>query len=76
MANKRPKPEEIVTKLRQVEVLMGKDYPALMRSDKLVLLSKPIIAGADSMDRGHQRDRPMEIDARGRMGNLEMGRLV
>ena len=23
MANKRPKPEEIVTKLRQVEVLMG-----------------------------------------------------
>ena len=24
MANKRPKPEEIVSKLRQVEVLMGK----------------------------------------------------
>ncbi|SEN23162.1 hypothetical protein SAMN04489859_10031, partial [Paracoccus alcaliphilus] len=23
MANKRPKPEEIVSKLRQVEVLMG-----------------------------------------------------
>jgi transposase InsO family protein len=27
-------------------------------------------------NRGHQPDRPMEIDARGRMGNLEMGRLV
>lgn len=25
MANKRPKPEEIVSKLRQVEVLMGQD---------------------------------------------------
>lgn len=29
MANKRPKPEEIVTKLRQVEVLMGQGMPRL-----------------------------------------------
>ncbi len=27
MANKRPKPEEIVTKLRQVEVLCGEGMP-------------------------------------------------
>ncbi len=32
MANKRPKPEEIVTKLRQVEVLMGQ---ALTRLDAI-----------------------------------------
>ena len=29
MANKRPKPEEIVSKLRQVEVLMGQGRPRL-----------------------------------------------
>ena len=29
MANKRPKPEEIVTKLRQVEVLTGQGMPRL-----------------------------------------------
>ena len=29
MANKRPKPEEIVPKLRQVEVLMGQGMPRL-----------------------------------------------
>ena len=29
MANKRPKPEEIVSKLRQVEVLMGQGIPRL-----------------------------------------------
>ena len=29
MANKRPKPEEIVTKLRQVEVLSGQGMPHL-----------------------------------------------
>ena len=29
MANKRPKPEEIVTKLRQVEVLSGQGRPRL-----------------------------------------------
>lgn len=32
VANKRPKPEEIVSKLRQVEVLMGKVCPALTPS--------------------------------------------
>ncbi len=30
MANKRPKPEEIVSKLRQVEVLMGLSSPIFM----------------------------------------------
>jgi putative transposase len=34
MANKRPKPEEIVTKLRQVEVLIGQ---GLSRLDALNL---------------------------------------
>ncbi|AGT08969.1 transposase [Paracoccus aminophilus JCM 7686] len=29
MANKRPKPEEIVSKLRQVEVLMGQGLSRL-----------------------------------------------
>lgn len=29
MANKRPKPEEIVTKLRQAEVLMGQGWSRL-----------------------------------------------
>ncbi len=29
MANKRPKPEEIVVKLRQVEVLMGQSMPRI-----------------------------------------------
>ena len=29
MANKRPKPEEIVSRLRQVEVLMGQDMSRL-----------------------------------------------
>ena len=29
MANKRPKPEEIVAKLRQIEVLMGQGMPRL-----------------------------------------------
>ena len=29
MANKRPKPEEVVSKLRQVEVLTGKGMPRL-----------------------------------------------
>jgi len=29
MANKRPKPEEIISKIRQVEVLMGQGMPRL-----------------------------------------------
>lgn len=29
MANKRPKPEEIVTKLRQIEILAGQGMPGL-----------------------------------------------
>ena len=39
MANKRPKPEEIVTKLRQVEVLTGQGMPRL---DDQPHLSGPI----------------------------------
>ena len=34
MANKRHKPEEIVTKLRQVEVLVGQGSHGSMRSGK------------------------------------------
>jgi len=49
MANKRPKPEEIVSKLRQVEVLMGQGCPVWMRSDRSALLSKPITVGASNM---------------------------
>ena len=49
MANKRPKPEEIVSKLRQVEVLMGQGMSRWMRSDRSELLNKPITAGASSM---------------------------
>ena len=36
MAIKRPKPEGIVVKLGQVEVLMGQGMPGLMRSGRLV----------------------------------------
>ncbi len=35
MANKRPKPQEIVTKLRQVDILTGKGCLVKMRSVKL-----------------------------------------
>ena len=49
MANKRPKPEEIVSKVRQVEVLMGKACPVFMRSDRWELLNKPTTTGASSM---------------------------
>ncbi len=34
MAIKRAKPEEIVVRLRQVEVLMGQGMPGLMQSDR------------------------------------------
>ena len=37
MANKRPKPEEIVSKLRQVEVLMGQ---GLSRLDAIRVVSR------------------------------------
>ena len=39
MTNKRPKPEEIITKLRQVEVLMGQGMARLdaIRQTKLCL---------------------------------------
>ena len=37
MANKRPKPEDIVSKLRQVEVLMGQGMSRLSNARKLVM---------------------------------------
>jgi len=42
MANKRPKPEEIVTKLRQVEVLIGQGLSRLdaIRQMKFVPVSE------------------------------------
>ncbi len=49
MANKRLKPEEIVSKLWQVEVLMGQGCPVWMRSDRSELLNKPTAAGASRM---------------------------
>lgn len=48
MANKRLKPVEIDSKLRQVEVLMDKACPIWMQSDGSVLLNKPITAGVRS----------------------------
>ncbi len=35
MANKRPKPEEIVSKLRQVEVLMGQSMSRLYANGQI-----------------------------------------
>ncbi len=48
MAIKRSKPEEIVVKLRQAEVLMGQGMPGLMRSDRSAGPNKPITAGRKS----------------------------
>ena len=49
MAGKREKPEDIVLKLRQVEVYKGKEsqFPRLF--DKLASPFRPIIDGAKSM---------------------------
>ncbi len=49
MGIKRHKPEEIVTKLRQVEVLCGRECRALMPFDRCRLQNRPSIAGASNM---------------------------
>lgn len=41
MANKRPKPEEIVTKLRQVEVLMGQGMSRLDAIRQIGVVEQP-----------------------------------
>ena len=48
MAIKRPKHEETVVKLRQVEVLMGKLCLGLTQSDRSAWLNKPFTAGRRS----------------------------
>ena len=48
MGIKRHKPEEIVTKLRQVEVLVGQEWRELMRADRFASWSKLTTAGAGS----------------------------
>ena len=50
MANKRHKPEEIVQKLRQVDVLVGQGMQrVLMRSGRFVSRNRPTTAGGSSM---------------------------
>lgn len=49
MANKRPKPEEIVSKLRQVEVLMGQGLSRLDSIRRIGVVEQPITAGASNM---------------------------
>lgn len=49
MANKRHKPEEIVTKLRQVEVLVGQGMARVDAIRGFALPSRPTTAGASSM---------------------------
>ena len=49
MANKRPKPEEIVTRLRQVEVLTGQGMKQIDAIRESVSLSKRTTDGASSM---------------------------
>ena len=49
MANKRPKPEEIVTKLRQVDVLVGQGKARIGAIRSWALWSKRTTAGANSM---------------------------
>ncbi len=49
MGVKRHKPEEIVTKLRQVEVLCGQGMPRVDANRQVRLLSRPSIAGVSNM---------------------------
>lgn len=49
MANGRLNPEEIVSKLRPVEVLMGHGMPRLDAIRQTGLLNRSITAGANSM---------------------------
>ena len=45
MAIKRPKPEEIVVKLRQVEVLMGQGMPRIDAIRQISVTEKTITVG-------------------------------
>jgi hypothetical protein len=45
MANKRPRPDEIVTKLRKIEKLTAQGMRLWMRSGRLAGLNRPITAG-------------------------------
>ena len=47
--HKLSKPEKIVSKLRQVEVLIGKGMSPLIQPEISKLLNKSITAGANSM---------------------------
>jgi hypothetical protein len=49
MAGKREKPEDIVLKLRQVEVLQGQESQFLRLFDKSVSPFRPTIGGARNM---------------------------
>jgi len=49
MANKRPKPEEIVSKLRQVEVLMGQGMSRLDAIRQIGLSNRRITGGVSSI---------------------------
>ena len=49
MANKRPKPEEIITKLRQVEVLMGQGMSRLDAIRQIGVVEQTITVGVGSM---------------------------
>ena len=48
MSNRRPKLEEIVSKLRQVEVLMGQGMSRLDAIRQIGVVEKPIIASVSS----------------------------
>ena len=48
MSNKRPKPEEIDSKLRLVEVLVGQGMKQIGQSGRLELLSRRFTAGVSS----------------------------
>ena len=49
MVHKRPKAEEIVTKLRQVDVLVGQGKPRIGAIRSWALWRKRTTAGANSM---------------------------
>ena len=62
MANKRPKPEEIVTKLRQVEVLTGQGMPRL---DAIRQIGGEPCCAIGPSDNGERTDLlPMEEEIR------------
>lgn len=49
MSNKRPKPGEIVSKLRQVEVFIGQGMSRLDAIRQVGVMNKPITAGASTI---------------------------